>query len=107
MERMKIRAVLGKEVVGAGGWEIGKVEDAVVDEASWKVTALVVRLHGPVAEEYRMKHLLSRTTVDVAIASVHAVGTHVILSVTKPELRRMVSSLAGQSRWLERPMPAE
>lgn len=40
-----------------------------------------------------MKKLLSRTTVAVDVASVHAMGDHVVLTVTKPELQRLVSFL--------------
>ena len=89
---MRSRNLIGKEVVGARGWKIGKVKELIFDEGTWKIVSVEVELERRVAEEYRMKRLLSRTDVKLAVESVRAVGDHVILSVTKPELRRMVAS---------------
>jgi sporulation protein YlmC with PRC-barrel domain len=91
---MKSRRLLGKEVVGAGGFRIGKIKEIVFDEKSWCIGTLEVELDRSVAEEYQMKKLLARTSLMVDVSSVKAVGDHVLLSVTKPELRRMVSSPA-------------
>jgi len=88
---MKSRRLIGMQVVGSEGWTIGKVRDIVFDETTWRIGSLEVKLDRSVAEEYQMKKLLSRTTLVVDVASVHAVGDHLMLSITKPELGKMVS----------------
>jgi sporulation protein YlmC with PRC-barrel domain len=88
---MKSGRLLGKQVVGSGGWRIGRVKDIIFDETTWRIEALEVRLDRKVAQEYRMKRLLLRTRLEVDVKSVHAIGDHVLLSVTKPGLRRMLS----------------
>jgi sporulation protein YlmC with PRC-barrel domain len=88
---MKSGGILGKEVIGSGGWKIGKITELVFDENSWRIGSIEVVLDPEVAKEYEMKKLLSRTTINVDVSSVHAIGTHVILSITKPELREMIS----------------
>ena len=88
---MKSARLIGREVVGQRGFKIGKVAGITFDESSWKVTSLEVRLFRQVAEEFRMRRVLMRTRIDVAVGSVHAIGDRVILSVSKTELRRLVS----------------
>jgi len=88
---MKSKGIIGKEVVGSGGWTIGEVRDIVFDETNWRIGSLEVKLDRSVAEEYQMKKLLTRATLTIDVASVRAVGDHIMLSVTKPELGHMVS----------------
>lgn len=88
---MKSRGLVGKQVVGSGGWTIGTVKEIDFDETSWRIGSIEIELDRFVAEEYQMKKLLSRTTIAVDVASVHAIGDHVVLTVTKPQLQRMVS----------------
>ncbi len=93
---MKSRRLLGKQVVGASGWRIGKVKDLIFDETTWHIGSIEVTLDRNVAQEYQMKKILLRTALEVDVKLVHAVGDHVLLSVTKPELRRMLS---GGTDW--------
>lgn len=88
---MKFARLLGKEVVGLRGWKIGKVSGLDFDESSWKIISLEVRLHRHVAEEFRMKKVLVRARIEVRVSSIYAIGDHVVLSVTKPALKRLVS----------------
>ena len=88
---MKSGGLIGKEVVGSGGWTIGRVREIVFDETTWRIGSLEVKLDRSVAEEYQMKRLLRSTTLVVDVASVHAVGDHIMLSVTKPQLGQLVS----------------
>jgi len=97
---MKGRRLLGKQVVGASGWRIGKVKDLIFDETTWRIGSLEVTLDRKVAQEYQMKKILVRTSLEVDVKMVHAIGDHVLLSVTKPGLRRMLSG------WAESPPSA-
>jgi sporulation protein YlmC with PRC-barrel domain len=90
---MKSGRLLGKQIVGAGGWRIGKVKDIIFDETTWRIGSLEVTLDRKVAQEYQMKKILLRTSLEVDVKLVHAIGDHVLLSVTKPELRRMLSGV--------------
>lgn len=98
---MKCRKLLGKEVVGARGWKIGRINDLLFDEGSWTIRSIEVQLHRAVAEEYRLRRLLSRSTIEVDVGSVRGIGDHVILGVTKTELRQKLSSATRPSA--ERP----
>ncbi len=90
---MKSGSLIGKQVVASAGWKIGVVKEIVFDERSWRIGALEVELEKSVAEEFEMKKLLSRTSVEVGVDTVRAVGDHVILGVDKDELRKIIASL--------------
>ena len=88
---MKSAKLFGKEVVGLRGFQIGRVVGINFDESSWSIASLDVRLFRRVAEEFRMRRVLVRTKIEVGVRSISAVGDRVILSVSKTDLRRMVS----------------
>jgi sporulation protein YlmC with PRC-barrel domain len=88
---MRSEGLIGKQVVGSGGWTIGRIKGIVFDETNWRIGSLEVDLDPNVAKEYEMNKLLSRTTVNVDVNAVHGIGDHVILSISKPQLRALVS----------------
>ena len=83
--------MIGKQVVGSGGWTIGRIKGIDFDETSWRIGSLEVDLDPNVAKEYEMKKLLARTTVNVDVNTVHGMGITLILSISKPQLRALVS----------------
>ena len=103
---MKGRRLIGKEVVGARGWKIGKVKDIVFDEGSWRIGSLEVRLHRAVAQEYQMRHLLTRSVIEADVSSIRAVGDQVLLSVGKTDLRRMLTPSGRLARVAVPALPA-
>lgn len=88
---MKTEIVVGKEVVGSGGASIGKVKGLVFDETSWKIETFEVELTGEMAKEYGMKKLLTKSIINVPVASVKAIGDHVMLSIDKGELEKLAT----------------
>ena len=108
---MHSTSLICRRVVGARGWRIGTVREIVFDESARKIEALEVGLHRPVAPEFQMRHLLARSSIDIDVGRVHAVGDHVLLSVTKLDLRQLVSSLSreptGGSRGTIPPEPSQ
>jgi sporulation protein YlmC with PRC-barrel domain len=86
---MKISGLVGREVLGSGGWRIGRVQEVVFDETNWQIRSLDVKLDRSVAQEFQMKKLFFKTTVKIDVTSVHAVGDHIMLSVTKSQLGKM------------------
>ncbi len=92
---MKSDTLIGKQVVASAGWTIGTVKEIVFDDKTWRIGAIEVELEKPIAEEFEMKKLLSRTSVEIGVDTIRAVGDHVILAVDKPELRMIIASLAS------------
>ena len=80
----------GRQVIGDEGLRIGEVRDTVVDTANWQVKALDVELFANVAEEFGMKRLLRSTRVPINIEHVKSVGDHVILKVSKTQLKSIL-----------------
>jgi sporulation protein YlmC with PRC-barrel domain len=88
---MKSGRLLGTQVVGAGGWRIGKVKEIIFDDTTWRIGSLEVALDRNVAKEYHMSKILLRTALMVDVKMIKAIGDHVLLTVTKPQLRLMLS----------------
>lgn len=86
---MKSSELIGKEVVGSGGWDIGKVTDVNFDTGTWRIISIGVNLEGDVAKEFEMKKLLTKTAIHIEVSSIHSIGDHVMLTLTKPDLQRL------------------
>ncbi|MHB1435087.1 MAG: PRC-barrel domain-containing protein [Thermoplasmata archaeon] len=86
---MKSGELIGKEVVGSGGWKIGRINELIFDGHNWRISHIEINLDGDVAKEFEMKKLLSKTAINVDVASIHGVGDHVMLSLTKANLQEM------------------
>jgi sporulation protein YlmC with PRC-barrel domain len=77
-------------VISEEGGRIGEVKDFVVEPSSWQVKALDVELFANVADEFRMKKLLRSTRVPIEVEHVKSVGDHVILKVSKAQLKSII-----------------
>jgi sporulation protein YlmC with PRC-barrel domain len=84
--------IVGKEVIGANGFKIGKVRDTEFDEKSWKVNSLEVHLEKDVAEEHHLRHRFKKTRVLIHVDHIQAVGDRVILGGSKEDLLKLIAS---------------
>lgn len=84
--------IVGKEVIGANGFKIGKVRDVDFDEKSWKAISLEVQLEKEVAEEHNLKRQFKKTRVLINVGHVQAVGDRVILSGSKEDLLKLIAT---------------
>lgn len=82
---------MGKEVIGAQGFRLGKVEDTAFDEKSWRVTSLKVKLEKDVAEKYSLRQRFRKSHVMVSVEYVSAVGDRVLLKSSNEEIMKLVS----------------
>ena len=52
---MYVKDLMGKEVLGAEGWKIGKVKEILIDKERWAITALSLDLESNIAKEFNLK----------------------------------------------------
>ncbi len=88
---MKSDELIGKEVVGSGGWKIGNVKDVNFDQQTWRIGSLVVNLDRDVAKEFEMQKLVFKSTIHLDVDSVKSIGDHVMLSTTKSDVQKLAS----------------
>jgi len=72
----------GRTVIGSDGNAIGEVLAILLDNETWSVTGLRLRLRGQVASQIGVDHSLFRpSTIEVPISQIQSVGDAVVLSV--------------------------
>ncbi len=70
----------GKGVLTQDGREIGKLSDLVVDSASWRVRALVVKLDRDLLDQFDLKKPMFGTVpLDIPVDFVSGIGDKVVL----------------------------
>ncbi len=84
--------IIGKEVVGLSGYDLGKVSNVQIDEKLWKVVALEIHLDKDVAEEHRLRHRFRRTKVLINVEHVQGVGDRVVLRGSREDLLKLVAA---------------
>ena len=84
---------MGKEVIGAQGFRLGKIEDTVFDEKSWRVTSLKVKLEKDVAEKYNLRQRFRKSHVIISVEYVSAVGDRVLLKSSNEEIMKLISGM--------------
>jgi sporulation protein YlmC with PRC-barrel domain len=73
----------GRTVIGADGQAIGDVVAILIDNQSWSVTGLRLRLRGNVATAIGLGHSVFRaSTLDVPVSQVQSAGDAVVLTVS-------------------------
>ncbi len=93
---MYTRDVIGKEVLGAEGWKIGKVEEIVIDKESWAVTALSVALESNIAKEFNVKKMWGKSAFTVPIGQVQGVADRIILKISKSQISDLAKASAQE-----------
>ncbi len=74
--------ILGKKVIGTGGYIIGEVKGATVDYKTWQVPELHVKLSSNAADELGFKKRFRSSTVCIPTKLVQAVGD--VITVSPP-----------------------
>ncbi len=87
MSRTKFSELSGKGVISQDGRELGSVSDCVLDQSSWQIDSLVVKLDRDLLESFHMKRpLIGTQTIQIPTAYISGVGDKVILFKTLEEL---------------------
>lgn len=84
--------IIGKEVVGLSGYDLGKISNVQVDEKAWKVVALEIHLDKDVAEEHRLRHRFRKTKVLISVEHIQGIGDRVVLAGSKEDLLKLIAS---------------
>ncbi|WP_208723202.1 PRC-barrel domain containing protein [Corallococcus llansteffanensis] len=83
----------GRTVVAAGGQTLGTVETLSIDDASWRVESLQVKLNSETAEQLgKYWNYFHAGRIELPTRLVHSVSDTVLLSATVDELRQVLAA---------------
>jgi sporulation protein YlmC with PRC-barrel domain len=85
---INLEILIGKKVIGTGGYIIGELKGVTIDEKTWKVALLHVKLTDNTSEELGFKKRFRSSTVNMPIKMVQAVGDVITLSPSLKELSK-------------------
>jgi len=86
--------LVGKKVIGAGGYFVGEVEGVDVDIENWKVTGLQVGLTNDAATEIGFKRpMLSKIIIMLPPKLISSIGDVVTLKEAIVSLKELVKYL--------------
>jgi sporulation protein YlmC with PRC-barrel domain len=83
---MIAKDLIGKEVVGAGGWKIGKVKEIMIDRDTWAVTALSIDLESNIAKEFNMKKMWGKSDLTIPVGQVQGIADRIVLNTSKSQI---------------------
>jgi sporulation protein YlmC with PRC-barrel domain len=78
--------LIGKEVVGAEGWKIGKVKDIMIDKDTWAVTSLSIDLESNIAKEFKLKKMWGKSDLTIPVGHVQGVADRIVLKTSKSQI---------------------
>ncbi|MCW3999727.1 MAG: hypothetical protein NWE93_05770 [Candidatus Bathyarchaeota archaeon] len=82
--------LLGKQVIGTGGFIIGEIKGASLDVKTWQVPQLQVKLTDNAATELGFKKRFRSSTVTIPTKMIQAVGDVVTMAPPLKELGESV-----------------
>ena len=86
----------GRAVLDGSGRVVGEVDGLLVDNATWRVDALRVKLRRDAADQMGAgRSMFHAASVDVPVELVHAAGDAVILNVATTALRDLRPGAEG------------
>ena len=78
--------ILGKDVIGTKGYNLGTVKGAEVNVVDWRITHLHVKLSSQAADELGFKKRFRSSTVCMPVSYISAVGDVVTLNRALTEI---------------------
>lgn len=85
--------MVGMKVVGANGRMLGDVDDLVIDEETWRVTGLFIRVNSDAIGELGLeKPFWSRARFEVPVSHVAGATDIVVLRTTLAEFANLIAS---------------
>ncbi len=79
-------SILGKNVIGSGGFVVGEVKGAEIDAEKWQVSHLQVKLSSQASEDLGFKKRFKSSVVCIPVSLVTSVGDVVLLGKSMSEL---------------------
>lgn len=83
---ISVDALIGKDVIGSGGFIVGEVKSAEIDAEKWQVTYLQVKLSSQASEDLGFKKRFKSSVVCIPVSLVTSVGDVVLLGKSMSEL---------------------
>jgi sporulation protein YlmC with PRC-barrel domain len=83
---ISFETVIGKQVIGIGGFIIGEVKGALIDTKTWQVPQLLIKLSDNAANELGFKKRFHSSTVCMPTKMVQAVGDVITIAPPLKEL---------------------
>jgi sporulation protein YlmC with PRC-barrel domain len=87
---LKAKDFIGKTVVGAKGWKIGKVTEILFDSDTFQINGIEVELQSNIARELNLKKALRSSKLALNIGEIQGVADQVVLKIDKDVLRKLV-----------------
>jgi sporulation protein YlmC with PRC-barrel domain len=78
--------LLGKQVIGTGGYIIGEVKGALIDVKTWNTPQLIIKLTDSAASELGFKKRFRSSTVCLPTKLIQAVGDVITISPPLKEI---------------------
>lgn len=83
---VSVDALVGKNVIGTMGYDLGEVKGVEVNTSTWNVTHLQVKLTSKAADELGFKKRFGSSTVCMPVTLVNAVGDVITVNKSLNEL---------------------
>jgi sporulation protein YlmC with PRC-barrel domain len=83
---ISFETVVGKQVIGTGGYIIGEIKGALIDTKTWQVPQLYVKLSDNAATELGFKKRFRSSIVCIPTKMIQAVGDVVTIAPPLKEL---------------------
>ncbi len=86
-----LTSIIGKELSGSEGEDVGKVDDMIIDTDSWDLPSMLVKLEKDVLETLDIKKsLLSKTRLGISMSHVTSIGDKVMLDSSAKEMGKIL-----------------
>lgn len=88
---MNAKDIIGKNVVGLGGRNIGIVVDLIVYPTEWRIYALIVKVYKAAIKELKLKKpLFGLPVVEIPTSAIASVTDNVLLNASFDELVKII-----------------
>ncbi|GEM_PF-1231013 len=86
-----ITGIIGKNISGSHGRDVGKIKDVLIDTDHWGMPSLLVKINKDILEVLDVdKPLLSKTKLAISMSHVDSVGDIVILDTSAEEMGQII-----------------
>ena len=82
--------ILGKTVIGAAGNYIGEVSNIEIENDTWHVANLQIKLSDKVAKEFGLKKPLKSSSIKIPTSLVRNVGILITLTLSVDDLSKYI-----------------
>jgi len=83
---ISFETIVGKQVIGTGGFIIGEVKGALIDTKTWQVPQLYIKLSDNAANELGFKKRFRSSTVCLPTKMIQAIGDMITIAPPLKEL---------------------